>query len=785
MSYYDSRDSRGYRVKRDRYSRPDGGYVEETYVDKRGGYPYDYDTRLVRRRGDSEESVVEEVSRDFPPGEYYYGYPGPRRASTVREGARRARSAGRDPYYDEEYYRREDYRPRRSKRSDGRRDRYERSAYSSSRSPSPRPRRRKSMGEEALGAIGGALGIKAARDRSRDRDRDSDRGRSRKYRSYSDSRSRSRGHRAKSEARIAQAMKAALAAGAAEAFRVRSIPGPWTGEKGRRVLTAAVSAGGVDGLIDRDPNKHGGRHVLESILAGMATNRLVNGARSNSRSRNGTRGRSQSRGGVRDLAAAGILAAAGKQAYDRFSRSHSRGRDRSDSRDSRDGGRDSKKRGSSVSRAINKGLAALGLDDKSQSDRGGHRSTRSSDYSDSGDDRSYRSSRRRRSSRDVRSQRSSSVSDSTSRVVAKRAGSSNGNIECHSDCDSDSDLNSDDEKREKKKMLRKELITSGLATVATIHAAHGVIKNVEAQKKRHEAVKSGAISKEQERTMQRKADLKNLASIGLAALGIKGAIGEWKEVQEQRKEHKEFEHKCQERHERRMRRAQSAGGSNRYSQESRSRAASAVAISHNGIHFIQTTYAASPAVAHQWQINCFYSICSASEGSSSSLHIYELGQFQSSVKSLANKNIQLYENAKDELEIATDSTNGATIYAASDRESARELFDQLLYVYNVYTDMTRSPASTSSEPPPQENEAALSPNAQQANADRLDAGARANPILDANEALSGNSYVGIAPNYDPEYISVDVKEEVKKRVGQRVRELKSAVERLEEMASHE
>ena len=99
--------------------------------------------------------------------------------------------------------------------------------------------------------------------------------------------------------------------------------------------------------------------------------------------------------------------------------------------------------------------------------------------------------------------------------------------------------------------------------------------------------------------------------------------------------------------------------------------------------------------------------------------------------------------------------------------------------------MTRSPASTSSEPPPQENEAALSPNAQQANADRLDAGARVNPILDANEALSGNSYVGIAPNYDPEYISVDVKEEVKKRVGQRVRELKSAVERLEEMASHE
>lgn len=123
MAYHDSRDTRGYHVKRERYARPDGGYVEETYVDNRAGYPYDYDNRIVRRRGDSEESVVEEVSRDFPPGEHYYGYSAaPRRAASVREGARRTRSVGRDPYYDEDYYRREDYRPRRSRRSDGRRE---------------------------------------------------------------------------------------------------------------------------------------------------------------------------------------------------------------------------------------------------------------------------------------------------------------------------------------------------------------------------------------------------------------------------------------------------------------------------------------------------------------------------------------------------------------------------------------------------------------------------------------------------------------------------------------
>lgn len=143
-----------------------------------------------------------------------------------------------------------------------------------------------------------------------------------------------------------------------------------------------------------------------------------------------------------------------------------------------------------------------------------------------------------------------------------------------------------------------------------------------------------------------------------------------------------------------------------------------------------------------------------------------------------------YENAKDELEIATDSTSGATIYAASDRESARELLDQLTYVYKVYTEMTRAPAAGTPETTQEET---VSPNASQANADRLDAGAAVdagNPMMQS-ESLSGDSLVGVTPNYDPEYISVEVKEEVKRRVGQRIRELQSAVERLEQMASHE
>lgn len=47
---------------------------------------------------------------------------------------------------------------------------------------------------------------------------------------------------------------------------------------------------------------------------------------------------------------------------------------------------------------------------------------------------------------------------------------------------------------------------------------------------------------------------------------------------------------------------------------------------------------------------------------------------------------------------------------------------------------------------------------------------------DASEA----SVDSIVPNYDPEIVPGEVREEVKKRVGQRVRELQIAVKTLEE-----
>lgn len=182
-------------------------------------------------------------------------------------------------------------------------------------------------------------------------------------------------------------MTAALTAGAAEAYRARKEPGGWNGEKGKRILTAALGAGGVGGILEHSGNeKHNKRHFIESTLAGLAANHLVNGPRSKSRGRGGRRTRSDSRGGFKDLASAGLLAAAGKKAYDHH-RSKSRGRDRgrspdyssSDDEGSRSRRRPrrrgvSRKRSHSVSAYLSRGLSALGLTE--DGDRRGHRSSR-------------------------------------------------------------------------------------------------------------------------------------------------------------------------------------------------------------------------------------------------------------------------------------------------------------------------------------------------------------------------------------------------------------------------
>lgn len=229
-----------------------------------------------------------------------------------------------------------------------------------------------------------------------------------------------------------------MTAGAVEAFRSRKEPGPWTGDKGKRVLTAAIGAGGVNRALTsgRDPEDKEGRHGIKAVLGGLATNHLVNGGRDRSRSRHRGHGRDEKKsgGGLKDLAAGGLAAAAGKALLDARARSKSRGRrgDSSDSDDSR-GPRRDKKRSSSVGAYLEKGMGLLGLKDEKKP-RDSRRSRR---YDDDDD---YRSTR--------------GVPPTQGRL--RGGGGDYGDGAKGGSSSSDDDISSSEEERTRKKMGRKE-----------------------------------------------------------------------------------------------------------------------------------------------------------------------------------------------------------------------------------------------------------------------------------------------------------------------------------------
>lgn len=342
--------------RRHRASTREPEYVTETTYVERGARGSGAVRDLVYRP--AREDSIEDIPRDFPPGTEY-------RQTKYREEyalPRRTRSVNRT--YDDDYYAYD-----RHHRGRRRRDRdYDFDDYSEY-SERPRPSRRKSIvdqvkdfGEAAglAGVIGAVTGRSRSRPRRDDRGYDSDRYYDdRRSRYDSRSRSRSRGGARKSD-KWEQAAKAAIVAGAVEAFRSRKEPGTWTGAKGQRVATAALGAAGIDSLLDKDPKEHSKRHVAESALGGLMASRLANGSRSRSRhrgrggsrspsstrsqsrsrsifSRSRSRGRSSSRdGGIAKIAGTGAVIAAGKALYDRVrSKSRSRkDRSRSSSRDS-------------------------------------------------------------------------------------------------------------------------------------------------------------------------------------------------------------------------------------------------------------------------------------------------------------------------------------------------------------------------------------------------------------------------------------------------------------------
>ena len=333
-----------------------------------------------------------------------------------------------------------------------------------------------------------------------------------------------------------------MAAGAVEAFRSRKEPGGFA-VQGKRVLTAAIGAAGIDGAIDKDPSHHSTRHTIEAALGGLAGNRLINGARSRSRSR-GRNGRKDDSGpGLGGLAAAGGLAALAGQALNSY---RNKSKDRGRGYDSDDSRSPPRKRSNSVSamitRGLDKGKAAIGMDTSEDKER-----------------QERRVSDRSRRGYDDRVSRQSQGGYDDGYAPRPRGGGG----EEKKEHDSSTDYSSEEEIKKQKKMHAKELITASLATVATIHAAHSIYQTREKREKRKEQFAEGKISKEEEQKFKRKGYLQDAASVGIAALGIKGAYSEWKEMKEQREEYhktcEELEEKRQKRREKQERQQQGGG----------------------------------------------------------------------------------------------------------------------------------------------------------------------------------------------------------------------------------
>jgi hypothetical protein len=539
---YDDRPRRQ-RSTREREREREPQYVrEETYIERGGRGGQSAAVRDLVYRPAREDSI-EDIPRDFPPPGSEY------RKTKYREEyePRRTRSAHRD--YDYEDYTRHD----RGRRPRDDYDDYD--DFSERHSERPKPQRRKSIvdnikdfGESA--GLGGIIGAVTGRDRSksrhrRDRSYDSERygayddRRSRRYSSGSRSPSRRGGN--KSSEKWEQAAKAAIVAGAVEAFRSRKTPGPWTGEKGQRIATAALGAAGIDSLVDKNSNNHSKRHVAEAAIGGLLANRVANGPRSRSRGPNGSRSpsRSRSRSRARSI----------------FGRSRSRGRARDSSSDR--GGGDN-----TIAKVAGGGAvlaAGKALYDRVRSKSRARRERSRSSSADSYDPPSRNRNRgydRGRSMDDPYSGGQEANQDrrlATATGAGAVAASSKGRRDRSSSSTSTTDM-----ELKRKKLRGKELLTAGLATVATIHAAHGVYSSMEASENRRKLVAEGEMSPEEARKRKSKNMLQDAAAVGIAALGIKSAFSEWKEMNEQRHSVKELETRRRKRRKARERREKEA-----------------------------------------------------------------------------------------------------------------------------------------------------------------------------------------------------------------------------------
>jgi hypothetical protein len=451
---------------------------------------------------------------------------------------RRAHSSGhgeRDSYYRGEY---SDYSP--SSRY-GQRGYYDDDSYYSDGNDRPRQGynesgTRESIGDFGLGGIAAAL---TRRNRSKSR-----------HRRNSDSYyNRSRSH--EDLKKWKHAATAAVFTGVIEAVRNCNEPGGWTGEKGKRIATAALSAAGVNTFLDKDPDHKPKRHIAESVVGGLGINRIANGPIDNDEFRGRSRSvsqtipsividrvRSRSRsifhreqssdlepgtssidtlkgvatiGGVAAIGGATVI---GKSIYDRI-RNKSRGRLHG-----------------SRSRSVSS-------DDSYVPIRRQRYGKRKSGYQETRDfyahDNNYDSNFSVSSDDYDRKREVKLDSDGEFAGIGTGTGTGTGTG------NESAAMTAAELENIHNKTRQKELMTVAFGSIATASAARGIYNTYSAARTRHRLAQEGKLNSEEARKAKRKILLQDAAAVGISALSLKSAYGEWKGVRRLNKEKHELE----------------------------------------------------------------------------------------------------------------------------------------------------------------------------------------------------------------------------------------------------
>lgn len=481
----------------------------------------------------------------------------------------------------------DDFKRRRSQ-SRGRKSDHDANTDVSSRGSSrwsSRSRSRSKARDAALVAAGAGLA-----NRRRKKNKSKRRGSSvSSYTSGSDSDSdhhrRSHHHRRRnSESGITKeqrerAAKAALATAAIQAIRSRKLPGGMTGEQGiRRIVEAAIASGALEVILEKRKkvDEHQRRHMIESIIGGLVSQRILEGnpAKARSQSRGALpsleRHRSRSRGpGVAEVAAGGMALYAGKQLYDKHKRSRSQQRRYDSSPERHERPRPNRKRSSSFPAL----LGAVGLGYGANEYRKHRSRSRSRDRRSSmrsyGNDRAIDYDRDTATNRyavgaaapfaypDDPNSQSFPVAQQNGQLqpvggqgaaVSRGAGDRDEKKSLSELSDDDPDLPEEELSKRRKHKKQRELVSAALAVLGVIGAGQKLYEGQKTHKLRKEMVIEGEMSKEEAAKKRRKAKMKEGAALGLAGLALWELYDDGKKAYDVHKDRVCFEDSCKKRH---------------------------------------------------------------------------------------------------------------------------------------------------------------------------------------------------------------------------------------------